>query len=155
VNMSARMLHDADLLATVQAELDRTGMPPRALELELTESAVMVSRRHALDVIARIRDAGVRISVDDFGTGYSSLAYLRDLPVHDLKIDKSFVLNLATRPRDESIVRSIIELGHNLDLRVVAEGVETAEVATRLRHLGCDEGQGYFFGRPVPPAAIR
>ncbi|MGF7238216.1 MAG: sensor domain-containing protein [Frankia sp.] len=154
VNVSARMLHDADLLATVQAELRRAAMPPEALELELTESAVMVNRRNAMKVVTQIRDAGIQMSVDDFGTGYSSLAYLRDLPVHKLKIDKSFVLNLASQPRDESIVRSIIDLAHNLRLRVIAEGIETAEVCTLLRQLGCDEGQGYFLGHPVPPAGI-
>ncbi len=154
VNVSARMMHDTDLLATVQAELTRTRMPPEALELELTESAVMVNRRNAMKVVTQIRDAGIRMSVDDFGTGYSSLAYLRDLPVHNLKIDKSFVLNLASQPRDESIVRSIIDLAHNLRLRVIAEGIETAEVCTLLRQLGCDEGQGYFLGHPVPPAGI-
>ncbi|WP_322780552.1 EAL and GGDEF domain-containing protein [Frankia sp. Cas4] len=154
VNVSARMLHDAELISTVQAELDRTGMPPQALELELTESAVMVNTRNAMNVITQLRRAGIRISVDDFGTGYSSLAYLRDLPVHDLKIDKSFVLNVARRPRDFSIVRSIIDLAHNLDLRVVAEGIESDEVCSLLRDLGCDEGQGFFLGYPVPPADL-
>ncbi|WP_239333639.1 EAL domain-containing protein [Frankia sp. CiP3] len=154
VNVSARMLHDAELLSTVQAELERTGMPPQALELELTESAVMVNTRNAMTVITQLGRAGIRISVDDFGTGYSSLAYLRDLPVHDLKIDKSFVLNVARHPKDFSIVRSIIDLAHNLDLRVVAEGIESDEVCTLLRDLGCDEGQGFFLGYPVPPADL-
>ncbi len=154
VNVSARMLHDAELISTVQAELDRTGMPSQALELELTESAVMLNTRNAMNVITQLRRAGIRISVDDFGTGYSSLAYLRDLPVHDLKIDKSFVLNVARRPRDFSIVRSIIDLAHNLDLRVVAEGIESDEVCSLLRDLGCDEGQGFFLGYPVPPADL-
>ncbi|WP_268760513.1 putative bifunctional diguanylate cyclase/phosphodiesterase [Protofrankia coriariae] len=154
VNVSARMLHDAELISTVRAELDRTGLPPRALELELTESAVMVNTRNAMSVITRLRGEGIRISVDDFGTGYSSLAYLRDLPVHDLKIDKSFVVNVAHRTKDFSIVRSIIDLAHNLDLRVVAEGIESSEVCSLLRDLGCDEGQGFYLGHPVPPADL-
>jgi EAL domain-containing protein (putative c-di-GMP-specific phosphodiesterase class I) len=106
-------------------------------------------------LITELRQAGIRIAVDDFGTGYSSLAYLRDLPVHDLKIDKSFVMNLDGERRNESIVRSVVELAHNLDLRVVAEGVETQESCTLLRAFGCDEGQGYFFGPPVPAAQVR
>ncbi len=154
VNVSARMLHDAELISTVRAELDRTGMPPQALELELTESAVMLNTRNAMNVITELRGEGIRISVDDFGTGYSSLAYLRDLPVHDLKIDKSFVVNVAHRTKDFSIVRSIIDLAHNLDLRVVAEGIESSEVCSLLRDLGCDEGQGFYLGYPVPPADL-
>ncbi len=114
----------------------------------------MVNTRNAMSVITRLRGEGIRISVDDFGTGYSSLAYLRDLPVHDLKIDKSFVVNVAHRTKDFSIVRSIIDLAHNLDLRVVAEGIESSEVCSLLRDLGCDEGQGFYLGHPVPPADL-
>ncbi|RJK97814.1 sensor domain-containing protein [Vallicoccus soli] len=154
VNLSARVLHDGDLVARVLEELDRVGLPASALELELTESAVMQSPAGALDVVARLREAGVRLSLDDFGTGYSSLAYLRDLPVHELKIDRSFLRDAGRPGTDHGLVRTVIDLGHSFDLRVVGEGVEDRAACALLRELGCDEGQGYYFGRPVPAARL-
>ena len=150
VNVSARSLHDGSLVDEVLHQLEETGTPPEALELELTESAVMANPEAAMAVAARLREVGVRVALDDFGTGYSSLAYLRDLPVDVLKIDRSFLQDVTTSRRNASIVRSVVDLGHNLGLRVVAEGVETTEALEFLRGLGCDLGQGFLFGRPVP-----
>ena len=153
VNVSARVLHDTDLVGMVTQELGLAGVPPSALELELTESAIMSSPSNALVVTEQLRGAGVRLSIDDFGTGYSSLAWLQNLPVHQLKIDKSFVRDAGGNAKDALIVRSVIDLGHNLGLRVVGEGIETAETCALLRDLGCDEGQGFYLGRPAPASA--
>ncbi len=125
-------------------------MPASSLKLELTESSIMADPDTALAVLNQLRDAGVRIAIDDFGTGYSSLAYLRRLPVDEIKIDKSFVLDMATNENDAVIVRSAIELAHALGLQVVAEGVEDAETWQRLAQLGCDAGQAYYVARPMP-----
>ena len=154
VNVSASVLHDTDLVGTVLEALGRAGLPPSLLELEVTESAMMSSPPSAIRVAKALRAAGVRLSVDDFGTGHSSLAYLRDLPVSQLKIDRSFLRDVPGNERDVSIVRSVIELGHNLGLRVVGEGIETAESLALLTELGCDEGQGFLLGRPVPAALM-
>ncbi|PPK98198.1 PAS domain S-box-containing protein/diguanylate cyclase (GGDEF)-like protein [Kineococcus xinjiangensis] len=154
VNVSARSLHDGSLVDEVVQQLEQTRTPASALELELTESAVMSNPEQAMAVAARLRELGVRMALDDFGTGYSSLAYLRDLPVDVLKIDRSFLQDLSTNCRNVSIVRSVIDLGHNLGMRVVAEGVETPEALDLLQDLGCDQGQGYLFGRPVPAADL-
>jgi diguanylate cyclase (GGDEF)-like protein/PAS domain S-box-containing protein len=155
VNVSARVLHDPDLIRRVLGELTLYGVPAEALELEVTESAVMASPVSAMAVATSLREHGVRLSLDDFGTGYSSLAYLRDLPVQQLKIDRSFVRRVTKSHHDASIVRSVIDLGHNLDLRVVGEGIESREAYQLLRDLGCDEGQGYYIGRPAPAAQLR
>ena len=124
------------------------------LDLEVTESAVMANPQGALEVITDLSGKGVRFTIDDFGTGYSSLGYLKRLPVHQIKIDKSFVVDMLDDESDASIVRSVIELAHSLGVLVVAEGVEDAATHDRLVSYGCDYLQGYFLGRPVVPAEI-
>ncbi|HUZ66644.1 MAG TPA: EAL domain-containing protein, partial [Beijerinckiaceae bacterium] len=130
--------------------LSDSGLDPRRLDLELTESIVMQDLEAVANDLKQLRDLGVQISIDDFGTGYSSLSYVKRLPVDRLKIDQSFVRNLSTDPNDAAIVRAIITLGHSLDLDIVAEGVETADQLARLRAEGCDHVQGYYFGKPMP-----
>ena len=154
VNLSARLLHDATLGTSVLDALSRAGVPAELLELEITESACMLNPESALAVIAELAAAGVRFTIDDFGTGYSSLAYLKRLPVHQIKVDKSFVVDMVDAGSDASIVRSIIDLGHNLGLDVVAEGVEDAPTLHLLRAAGCDFAQGFHLGRPAVPADV-
>jgi diguanylate cyclase (GGDEF)-like protein len=154
VNLSTRDLLDQDLLAKLQALLQRHGAPAAAFCLEITESAIMDEPQRALAMLNGLSSAGFKLSIDDFGTGYSSLAYLKKLPVDELKIDKSFVLAMADDADDAKIVRSTIELAHNLGLTVVAEGVETADILEQLRGLQCDEAQGYFISKPVPAAEL-
>jgi len=148
VNLSMWNLRDAGLPETVAALLRAYDVPPAALRLELTESAIMGDAARALDVLTRLHRLGVRLSVDDFGAGYSSLAYLKRLPVDELKIDRSFVRSLAEDETDATLVASIIGLGHSLGLTVVAEGMENAEALAMLGHLGCDVAQGYHVSRP-------
>ncbi|MDE2370150.1 MAG: EAL domain-containing protein [Burkholderiales bacterium] len=150
VNLSALDLMDQDLPAKFGAMLARHGVPTSALCLEITESAIMDDPQRALVTLQQLSAMGFRLSIDDFGTGYSSLAYLKRLPVDELKIDKSFVLAMERDLGDAKIVRSTIELAHNLGLSVVAEGLETATSWRLLEALGCDEGQGYFIARPMP-----
>lgn len=154
INLSVRNLEDPDLPDQMAALIERCGILPSHLELGITEGALMVNPRHAMEILTRLNKRGIRLLIDDFGTGYSSLVYLKRLPVHQLKIDKSFVMEMATNEEDAIIVRSTIELSHNLGLQVVAEGVETEEVLNRLIALGCDEAQGYYISRPVPPEAL-
>ena len=154
VNVSARDLHDDTFCNRVREALDRTGVPASFLELELTERVVMADPERALENLTALSRLGVRLSLDDFGTGYSSLAYLRRLPVTEIKIDKSFVLRMDVDDEDATIVRSTIDLAHGLGLRVLAEGVETAETWQRLSDLGCDAAQGYFLSRPHPAAVV-
>jgi diguanylate cyclase (GGDEF)-like protein/PAS domain S-box-containing protein len=150
VNLSMRNLRGPDLAANLAEMLERTGADPSRLKIEITESAMMADADHTLAVLGELQRMGIRLSIDDFGTGYSSLSYLQRLPVDDIKVDRSFVLNMLTNPSDEAIVRSTIELAHNLGLRAIAEGVEDAPTIDRLRELGCDLAQGYFLGRPMP-----
>jgi diguanylate cyclase (GGDEF)-like protein len=152
VNLSVRNLLDGELPDQIGALLVRHGVEPRRLTLEITESSVMADPARAIDVLERLSRIGIRLSVDDFGTGYSSLTYLKRLPVDEVKIDKSFVLSMATDVGDAAIVRSIIDLGGSLGLTVVAEGVEDAVSWERLADLGCDIVQGYALSRPVPAA---
>jgi diguanylate cyclase (GGDEF)-like protein/PAS domain S-box-containing protein len=147
-NLSARNLHDPSLPAFVNSLLTDDSRP--WLELEITESTIMADPAGALDVLTQLHELKIPLAIDDFGTGYSSLAYLQKLPVSTIKIDKSFVKDMATNPGDAVIVRSTIDLAHNLGLTVVAEGVETAETWTRLADLGCDSAQGYHLCRPLP-----
>jgi EAL domain-containing protein (putative c-di-GMP-specific phosphodiesterase class I) len=121
----------------------------RHLCLEVTESAIMEDPAHALASLQALHEMGVQLSIDDFGTGYSSLAYLKKLPVQELKIDRSFVMNLDADDNDLNIVRSTIGMAHHMGLKVVAEGVETESVAAKLKTLGCDGAQGYLFSRPL------
>jgi diguanylate cyclase (GGDEF)-like protein/PAS domain S-box-containing protein len=150
VNLSARQFRADGHLDKVAAMLGSIGLEPRMLELEVTESVLMQHRQDALATLAMLSDMGVRISIDDFGTGYSSLAYLKRLPVDLLKIDPSFVRDVATDADDAVIVQAIIGLARNLRFRVVAEGVETAEQKAFLDRAGCDEAQGTLFGEPMP-----
>jgi diguanylate cyclase (GGDEF)-like protein len=150
VNLSTRSLHDADLVHEVSRLLRRHGVPASRLTLEVTESSVMADPARATAVLHQLRDLGVRLSVDDFGTGYSSLSYLKRLPVHEVKIDRSFIIGLAGQGEDAAIVRAIIDLGRHLGLEVIAEGVEDRETWELLADMGCDLGQGWHLGRPMP-----
>jgi diguanylate cyclase (GGDEF)-like protein len=155
VNLSPRAMFDPHLPDQVAELLRNNGLPAQMLALEITEGAVMANRSQALDLLERFDAMGVQLSIDDFGVGYSSLTYLKILPVRELKIDKSFVVHMAHDRNDRQIVRSTIDLGHNLGLRVVAEGVETAEVGNRLAALDCDVAQGYWFSPPLPEPQLR
>lgn len=154
VNISAANLEQSDFAETVQQALDRHGVPARLLELEVTESAVMDNPAHAIRQMELLDAAGVRLAIDDFGTGQSSLAYLQRLPATVVKLDQSFIRDLADGTREQTLVQSMITLSHELGYRVVAEGVETDAVAERLTAMGCDEGQGYVFARPLEVAAF-
>jgi diguanylate cyclase (GGDEF)-like protein len=149
VNLSARMLQDAGFPARLRALFERSDAYPGWLEIEITESAMMVDPTRALRVIRDIHELGVRLAVDDYGTGYSSLSYLRDLPIGALKLDKSFVLNMNRRPDDRVIVESTIQMARALKLHVVAEGVETEWDARFLAAAGCHYAQGFFYSRAV------
>ena len=150
INLSTRDLMDQDLPAKIEALIQRHQIAPTTLCLEITESAIMDDPQRALTTLERLHEMGFKLSIDDFGTGYSSLAYLKRLPVDELKIDRSFVMAMERDLDDAKIVRSTIELAHNLGLSVVAEGVETGKAWKLLAELGCDEGQGYLIGRPIP-----
>jgi diguanylate cyclase (GGDEF)-like protein len=150
VNISVRCLTDLELPRQVAGLLGRWGVPPESLTLEVTETSIMVDPTRTMTVLGLLRDLGVSLSIDDFGTGYSSLAYLKRLEANELKIDKSFVFTMTSNSNDAVIVRSTIELGHNLGLRLVAEGVEDGETWTMLKALGCDVIQGYHLSRPLP-----
>lgn len=154
VNLSARQFQQPNLSGSVAAILEETGMNPRYLELELTESSIMRNADSAVIALTQLKDMGVRISVDDFGTGYSSLGYLKRLPMNTLKIDQSFIRDITTDPDDAALVVAIITLAHNLRLRVIAEGVETKEQLRLLHLLRCDEWQGNLFSEPLPAAEI-
>jgi diguanylate cyclase len=154
VNLSASSLVDANLPDEVAAMLTARDLPPGALQLEITEEFLMADRDRARDILTRLRRHGVQISIDDFGTGYSSLAYLRDLPVDELKLDRSFIFPMADDARAAALVASTIALAHSLGLRMVAEGVETDVAYTELARLGCDQAQGYYISRPVPAAEL-
>jgi diguanylate cyclase (GGDEF)-like protein len=154
VNLSARSFLDARLADEIPQLLAAHDLPPHCLELEITESMLMHDPRRARLTLEQLAAIGVGLSVDDFGTGYSSLAHLKRLPVDTIKIDKSFVLDMADDEADEAIVRSTIELAHNLGLRVVAEGVESAETWMRLAALGCDLAQGFHLARPLPATGL-
>ncbi|GAC1539927.1 MAG: hypothetical protein NVS3B12_26480 [Acidimicrobiales bacterium] len=149
VNVSTRSLLDESFPAEVIACLERWDVPPRLLELEITESAIMADSVRAFRLLNELADYGVRLSIDDFGTGYSSLAYLKDLPVSQLKIDKGFVCRMDTDPNHAIIVRSVIDLGHNLGLQTVAEGIENQATWDQLASLGCDSAQGFYLARPM------
>jgi EAL domain-containing protein (putative c-di-GMP-specific phosphodiesterase class I) len=149
VNLSSLQLQDSGLPDAIR---DVVSGHPRAagrLQLELTESAVMADAERAMEILSRISEMGIHISIDDFGTGYSSLSYLRRLPVKEIKIDRSFVTDLTRSEADQVIVRSIIDLGHNLGLSVVAEGVEDRATMSMLAALGCDLMQGHYLSRPL------
>ncbi len=150
VNLASRQLEQPDLVEEVARVLDETGIPPASLVLEVTENVVMGRGDAAVDVLRRLKGLGVRLHMDDFGTGLASLAYLRRFPLDTLKIDRSFVSRMTEEVEDEEIVRTIVTLGQNLKLGVIAEGIETEEQLARLTQLGCDLGQGYHLARPLP-----
>lgn len=150
VNLSLRDLVDPGFPGEVATLLGKWRMPVTMLKLEVTESSVVDDPKRTEDVLERLGAMGLRFSVDNFGTGYFSLAYLKRLPIDEIKIDRSFVAAMAAHEDDEIIVRSTIELGHNLGLSVVAEGVESRSLMERLASFGCDVGQGYYLGRPMP-----
>ena len=150
VNLSTKDLMDLRLAEKLERTLARSNLEPSSLCLEITESAIMDDPQRALATLQRLDAMGHTLSIDDFGTGYSSLAYLKTLPLHQLKIDQSFVMAMERDRADLKIVRSTIDLAHNLGFSVVAEGVETAQTWAILRALKCDEAQGYFMARPMP-----
>jgi diguanylate cyclase (GGDEF)-like protein/PAS domain S-box-containing protein len=150
LNVSAKSLLDQTLPGKVQAALDRWEIDPRFLKIEITESSIMADPAHALAILSMLQSMGVRLSIDDFGTGYSSLTHLRELPIDEIKIDKSFVMGMTTSDADAAIVRTMIDLGHNLGKQVCAEGVEDEAMWNMLAELGCDLAQGYWIARPKP-----
>jgi diguanylate cyclase (GGDEF)-like protein len=154
VNLSASSLVDDDLPEQVSALLAARRLPAGALQLEITEEFLMTDRDRARTILGRLRELGIQISVDDFGTGYSSLAYLRELPVDELKLDRSFVFPMADDARAAALVFSAVELAHSLGLRMVAEGVESEAALTELAAHGCDQAQGYYVSRPVPAVEL-
>jgi diguanylate cyclase (GGDEF)-like protein len=149
VNLSPRQFAESGLLAKVSAALASTGLPPELLMFEITETMVMDDLSSAREVMKRLNGLGVRLAIDDFGTGHSSLAYLKQFPVHEVKVDRSFVQGIAESTVDLAIVRAIIELANALEIAAVAEGVETSEQAARLSMLGCGIGQGFYFSQPL------
>jgi EAL domain-containing protein (putative c-di-GMP-specific phosphodiesterase class I) len=151
VNVSGLQFQSGNFAEDLFAILFGTGLDPRFLELEVTESLLMKRPDFTASILHTLRARGIQIAIDDFGTGYSSLSYLTKLPLDTLKIDQSFVRQITTTPNETSIVTAIIGMGQSLKLRVIAEGVETVEELKFLQALGCDDAQGYYFSRPVPP----
>lgn len=154
VNLSPLQFRDEGVVDLVKSSLSRTGIAPEALEIELTEGVMFENSRVAIDSLARLNELGVTFSLDDFGTGYSSLSQIRHLPVQRLKIDRSFVQRIGRNGREDSIVRTMVDLGHDLGLKVTAEGVETTEQLERLAFLGCDEVQGDLISPPLSAEAF-
>jgi diguanylate cyclase (GGDEF)-like protein len=154
VNLSARQFRQVNLHERIKALVGSTGVDPRLVELEITESHLMQDPDHAILVMRALCEVGMRIAVDDFGTGYSSLAYLTRFPISALKIDRSFVRDMSRDTSDATIVRTIVEMAHSLGFTVIAEGVETEEQATLLQRLRCEQAQGYFFALPMPPEEL-
>ncbi|MDD5479332.1 MAG: EAL domain-containing protein [Rhodoferax sp.] len=150
VNVSAVQLSRGHLVASVKEALEETGIAPNLLELEITESSVMLDREKSFETLAQLKALGVSLSIDDFGTGYSSLAYLQQLEVNKLKIDIAFVRDMTTNSNNASIIKAVIALGHSLGLEIIAEGVETPGQARQLRALRCDVIQGYLVSKPIP-----
>jgi EAL domain-containing protein (putative c-di-GMP-specific phosphodiesterase class I) len=155
INLSAHDLRDPKLIDRIRGLFTTWGLPSKLIQFELTESALMEDPTSALETLRCLKELNVELYVDDFGTGYCSLSYLQKLPVDWIKIDQSFVMPMAVSSDSEVIVRSTIELGHNLGLGVVAEGVENQAVWDRLAALGCDVGQGYFISKPMPADQLR
>jgi EAL domain-containing protein (putative c-di-GMP-specific phosphodiesterase class I) len=150
-NVSALQFRQQDFFANVVKTLERSGLDPHYLELELTESAVMHGIDIVLEKLRRLSELGVKLAIDDFGTGQSSLSYLKRFPIHRLKVDQSFVAGLPEDKEDAAITQAVISLGHSLGLNVIAEGVETPSQADYLKSLMCDDAQGFFYSRPLFP----
>jgi diguanylate cyclase (GGDEF)-like protein len=155
VNITAVEFQDPKIIENIQALLSKYQIPPRSLDLEITENVVMTKIATAMDTIVILQNMGIKVSIDDFGTGYSSLAYLRKLPIDKIKIDRSFIEEVASNDSDLTIVKSMIELSHGLGKRVLAEGVETEEQLRLLRNIGCDAVQGYFISKPIPEGELK
>jgi len=153
VNISARQIQTRQLETMVDRALKESGIAPGALEVELTETLLMSDIPGSVSTLRKLREMGVAISIDDFGTGYSSLGYLKNFPIDSLKIDRTFVSDITTDRYDEAIAAAIVALARSLGMHVIAEGVETPAQLAQLLRLGCDEGQGYHFGQPLPPEA--
>jgi EAL domain-containing protein (putative c-di-GMP-specific phosphodiesterase class I) len=154
VNLTAMNLAERELPDFVDQALRTWGLSPRHLTIEITEGSMLNDAEQTIQILERLKQIGVELSIDDFGTGYSSLSYLKRLPVSELKIDQAFVRNMLTIKRDEQIVRTVIDLAHNFDLTVIAEGVEDNDTLTALRQLGCDKIQGYVLARPMPATEL-
>ena len=154
INLSVRNLLDRNCAQRIEEIIRRVGVDPALVEFELTETALMADPDMALAMLGRITATGARLAIDDFGTGYFSLAYLRQFPVHGIKIDRSFVAEVSQSERSFAIVRSSIELARSLGLRVVAEGIEDRPTADQLLDMGCGIGQGYYFAHPEPADAV-
>ena len=153
VNLSMRQLQDPDLVDKVERALRRAALDPDRLKLEITETMVMEDEQHVIGVLRDLRALGVRIALDDFGSGFSALNYVKDLPVDDLKIDKSFIDGLGEDPVNDTIVRMIVDFAHTLGLKVTAEGVENERQVASLTAMRCDLAQGFFFSKPLPSEA--
>jgi EAL domain-containing protein (putative c-di-GMP-specific phosphodiesterase class I) len=154
VNLSASSLVDLELPDRICSILYSRNLPSECLELEITEDFLMGDRERAREILTQLRGLGIRVAVDDFGTGYSSLAYLRELPIDELKLDRSFVQPMSEDARAAAIVRSTIGLAHSLGMTLVAEGVEDEATAAHLASSGCDSSQGYYYARPLPAAEL-
>jgi diguanylate cyclase (GGDEF)-like protein len=151
VNVTPSIICNPELVEAVRLAAERSSVPLGRLTVEVTENALMVDRDLCHRVLSELREMGVRVAIDDFGTGYSSLAYLRNVPADEIKIDKSFVINMLADKGDASVVEQAVALGHGFGLEVVAVGVESAEIASRLAAMGCDYAQGFHFAKPLPP----
>ena len=154
LNVSALEIREPDYLDNITRLLQEVGLPPSAVQLEITERLFIEPNPKLLDRLDALRRLGISIAIDDFGMGSTSLSLLHKLPVDVLKIDRSFIENFCSDRRGDALVRAIIDMGHALDMRIVAEGVETAEQAARLREYGCDYMQGYLFSEPMPRQAL-
>jgi EAL domain-containing protein (putative c-di-GMP-specific phosphodiesterase class I) len=153
-NLSASSLIDAELPDRIAGMIEERGLAESALMVEITEDFMMPDRVRARDILAGLQARGIRVAIDDFGTGYSSLAYLRDLPINELKLDRSFIVSMTEDARAAALVASTINLAHSLGLTVVAEGVEDGDALDQLGGYGCDQAQGFHILRPVPPAEL-
>jgi len=155
VNLSPALLSDNEIVDVVASAINIWNIRPASLVLEVTEGAMMKNPALSMDILQKLSAMGVGISIDDFGTGYSSLSYLKNLPAKEIKIDRSFVMNMLEDPRDTKIVRAAIDLAHNLELHVVAEGIEQQGMQDKLTEMGCDYGQGYHIAKPMPEDALK
>jgi EAL domain-containing protein (putative c-di-GMP-specific phosphodiesterase class I) len=155
VNLTARDLLEPDFASTLAERLERRGAPGTVLGVEITENDLLEDPKQACGTVAALNDLGVNVALDDFGTGYSSLARLRDLPIDEVKVDRSFISTMTEDHSSRSIVKATVDLAHDLGARVVAEGVEDAATRSVLSGLGCDDEQGYLLARPMPPAELR
>jgi EAL domain-containing protein (putative c-di-GMP-specific phosphodiesterase class I) len=154
VNISSLQFRREGFLDEVKAILDETGLPPELLELEMTESILLDGAEQAVKMIDTLRGMNITVAIDDFGTGFSSLSYLRDLPIHKIKLDRAFIQDIRTSPRNAAIVQGIITMAHHMELTVVAEGIEDREQQEELIRRECDLLQGYLFAKPMPWEAI-